>query len=274
MTSDNTEVWSLVDIALPVSQSELVSDTLWAMGVVAIEEIQGDDDTVTLRTSMGENPTGDIAFLVHQYPFVSISFVDIARTVADTWRAHAEPTWVTADVVFVPAWLPAPPALHQVIVEPLDTFGLGNHPTTVAAMQLALQHIEPACHVLDLGSGSGILGIALSKILGCRGSAFDIASGARNVLNENCKSNHVENVAWTDSYETETYDAVIANILAPVLRELAGVIQDVTHTNGVIILSGMRDDQVEDVLACFSSCVEVGKVSTDGWSAVALEKVN
>ena len=61
------------------------------MGVVAIEEIQGENDTVTLRTSMGEHPTDDIALLVHQYPFVSISFVDIARTVADTWRAHALP---------------------------------------------------------------------------------------------------------------------------------------------------------------------------------------
>ena len=274
MTSDNTEVWSLVDISLPASQSELVSDTLWSLGVVAIEEIQGDDETLTLRTSMGENPTDDIALLVHQYPFVSISFVDIARTVADTWRAHAEPTWVTEEVVFVPTWLPAPPALHQIFIEPLDTFGLGNHPTTIAAMQLALQHVVPATHVLDLGSGSGILGIALSKILGCRGSAFDIASGARNVLKENCKSNHVENVAWNDSYENETYGAVIANILAPVLRELAGVIKDVTQTKGVIILSGMRDDQVEDVLACFASCAEVGRVSIDGWSAVALEKVN
>ena len=257
-----------------MSQSELVSDTLWAMGVVAIEEIQGDNDTVTLRTSMGENPTDDIALLVHQYPFVSISLVDIARTVADTWRAHAEPTWVTKDVVFVPTWLPAPPALHQIFIEPLDTFGLGNHPTTVAAMQLALQHVVPATHVLDLGSGSGILGIALSKILGCRGSAFDIASGARNALKENCKSNQVENVAWTDSYETETYDAVIANILAPVLRELAGVIQCVTQTNGVVILSGMRDDQVEDVLACFDSCVEADKVSITGWTAVVLQKVS
>ena len=236
------------------------------MGVVAIEEIQGENDTVTLRTSMGEHPTDDIALLVHQYRVVSISFVDTARTVADTWRAHAEPTWVTEDVVFVPTWLPAPPALHQIFIEPLDTFGLGNHPTTVAAMQLALQHVVPATHVLDLGSGSGILGIALSKILGCRGSAFDIASGARNVLKEN--------VAWNDSYEAETYDAVIANILAPVLRELAGVIQDVTQTNGVIILSGMRDDQVQDVVACFDSCVEVGKVSIDGWTAVALQKVN
>jgi hypothetical protein len=36
----------------------------------------------------------------------------------------------------------------------------------------------------------------------------------------------------------------------------------------------MRDDQVEDVLACFDSCVEVGKVSIDGWIAIALQKVN
>ena len=244
------------------------------MGVVAIEEIHGDNGIVTLRTSMGEDPTDDISLLVQQYPFVSVSSVNISRAVADTWRKHAEPTWVTKDVVFVPTWLPAPPALHQIFIEPLDTFGLGNHPTTIAAMQLALQHVVPATHVLDLGSGSGILGIALSKILGCRGSAFDIASGARHVLEENCQRNDVHNVSWTDSYETGTYNAVVANILAPVLRDLAGVIQQVTRPKGVIVLSGMRDEQVEDVLACFTSCVELGNVSIDGWTAVALQKVS
>jgi ribosomal protein L11 methyltransferase len=141
-------------------------------------------------------------------------------------------------------------------------------------MQLALQHVVPATHVLDLGSGSGILGIALSKIMGCRGSAFDIASGARNVLEENCNSNQVENVVWTDSYDATTYDAVVANILSPVLRELSGVIQNITQPKGVIILSGMRNEQVEEVLTCFSSCVEIGTVSIEGWSAVALQKVD
>jgi ribosomal protein L11 methyltransferase len=244
------------------------------MGVVAIEEIQGENDTVTLRTSMGENPVDDIALLVQRFPFISVSLVDISRAVADTWRAHAEPTWVNDDVVFVPTWMPAPPAMHQIFIEPLDTFGLGNHPTTVAAMQLALQHVVPATHVLDLGSGSGILGIALSKILGCSGTAFDIASGARNVLEENCKKNDVENVAWTDSYETETYDAVVANILAPVLRELAATIQQITDEDGLIILSGMRDEQATDVVTIFTKCIEVGTVSIEGWTAVALQKVN
>jgi ribosomal protein L11 methyltransferase len=244
------------------------------MGVVAIEEIQGDNDIVTLRTSMGDNPVDDIALLVQQYPFVSVSLVDIARAVADTWRAHAEPTWVNDDVVFVPTWLPAPPASHQIFIEPLDTFGLGNHPTTIAAMQLALQHVVPESRVLDLGSGSGVLAIALSKILGCSCAAFDIASGARHVLEENCKKNDVRIVAWDDSYETQTYDAVVANILAPVLRELAATIQQITMNDGIIILSGMRDEQVTDVVANFARCIEVGKVSIDGWTAVALQKVS
>jgi ribosomal protein L11 methylase PrmA len=94
------------------------------------------------------------------------------------------------------------------------------------------------------------------------------------VLEENCKKNDVRIVAWDDSYETQTYDAVVANILAPVLRELAATIQQITMNDGIIILSGMRDEQVEDVLACFTSCVELGTVSIDGWTAVALQKVS
>jgi ribosomal protein L11 methylase PrmA len=62
--------------------------------------------------------------------------------------------------------------------------------------------------------------------------------------------------------------------LAPVLRELAATIQQITQDDGIIILSGMRDEQVTDVVANFARCIEAGKVSIDGWTAVALQKVN
>jgi hypothetical protein len=44
--------------------------------------------------------------------------------------------------------------------------------------------------------------------------------------------------------------------------------------DGIIILSGMRDEQVTDVVANFARCIEAGKVSIDGWTAVALQKVS
>jgi ribosomal protein L11 methylase PrmA len=62
--------------------------------------------------------------------------------------------------------------------------------------------------------------------------------------------------------------------LAPVLRELAATIQQITDEGGLIILSGMRDEQATDVVAIFTKCIEVGTVSIEGWTAVALQKVN
>ena len=59
------------------------------------------------------------------------------RSVADTWRAHAEPVWVDDDLVICPAWVPfeAAPGVTVLRIEPGSTFGLGDHPTTMLSMR-------------------------------------------------------------------------------------------------------------------------------------------
>ena len=152
--STNSTTWTLVDFVVDITDAELVADTLWSLGVVAIEELNPSANMVTLRTSMGESPHDTIASLRETFPHVEVSTVEIDRAVADTWREFAEPTHVVDDVYLVPAWRDAPPGSRAIFIEPLDTFGLGNHPTTVLALRLALRCVQPRSTVFDFGDAN------------------------------------------------------------------------------------------------------------------------
>ncbi len=266
--------WSLVDVVVPTPEVELVSDALWGMGVVAIEETAGPEGQVTLRTSMGETPDDFVARVHEMFPALTVSVATVDRSVADTWRQHAEPTQVTDDVWLVPAWCDPPPGTTAILVEPLDTFGLGNHPTTVLALRLALRHVPRGSRIFDLGSGSGVLAVAMAKVAGCRAFAHDIAESARLALTTNAELNSVTTCEWIDGHPATQVDAVLANILAPVLEAEAERVTASVGANGLVVLSGIRDDQVNRVLARYDSFDEVERTSTDGWCAIALRKRN
>jgi ribosomal protein L11 methyltransferase len=264
--------WVMVDFTTTAESSELVADLLWSMGVVAIEERSDVADVVTLRTSMGEEPQAAISAVCAAFPDVTAAVIGVARSVADTWREHATATWVTESVALVPAWINAPENATSIFIEPLDTFGLGNHPTTVLALRLALQHIPNDAHLIDVGCGSGVLAIALSKVKNCSSVVFDIAESARGAVHANAELNGVSNVVWTDHWQSEEAVAVVANILAPVLKAEAASIENTLSSEGLIVLSGMRDEQVAEVLMHYPNSNEIQRESLDGWTAVVLSK--
>ena len=268
----NSDTWTMVDFLVNQHDAEIVADTLWGLGVVAIEERDHSSNTVTLRTSMGENPEHSIRAVVTKYPGVKYQTVQVDRAVADTWREFAEPTWVNDDVALVPAWVTAPKDCIPIYVEPLDTFGLGNHPTTLLALELALTHVDVASHVFDLGSGSGVLAVALAKLRNCSVQAYDIAESSRDALAANAARNGVTTCSWSDGYPNITVDAVLANILAPVLIQESSEISSAVKNGGLVILSGMRTEQVAKVCEAFPVFTEQDRSERDGWTAVVLRK--
>jgi ribosomal protein L11 methyltransferase len=271
--TDTDATWTLIDVNVRNDESELVSDFLWSHGVVAIEEIACDNDMLCLRSSVGEEPQEFLALLQSAFPNIASAIVQVDKSISETWRQFAQPTWIDNDFVIVPQWLPAPTASRVLLIEPLDTFGLGNHPTTMLAMRLSMKYIAKHSQVFDLGSGSGVLAIAATKFLECTSLAYDIAHGAQQALRVNASLNDVTAVSWIDGYPQHTVDVVLANILAPVLIEQAIHISATVRDGGVVILSGMRLDQVDKVLEHFTDFVRVDTLELDGWVAVALRKI-
>ena len=263
----------MVDFTVDNTQTELVSDLLWSLGVVAIEERAENENRTTLRTSMGDEPDLAITTVIDAFPDISVSRIHIDRAVADTWREHAVATWVNDEVALVPAWVEAPTKCTPILVEPLDTFGLGNHPTTVLTLRLALQHINTPRSVFDLGCGSGVLAVGLAVLRQCPCLAFDIADNAQRAVAENARLNKTTLVSWINGYPTEESEVVLANILAPVLIEESAKIAKATTSGGLLVLSGMRTEQVARVLQEFPDFTEVQRDEMDGWTAVALQKL-
>jgi ribosomal protein L11 methyltransferase len=90
-------------------------------------------------------------------------------------------------------------------------------------------------------------------------------------VNVNNELNNV-NATWlVDSFNLNA-DLVFANILAPVLIAESATITGSVNESGLIVLSGMRDEQVQQVLLSYSECNEVERESRDGWTAVILRK--
>ena len=271
------DVVEVVDVSVGPEFDDLLCDVLWSLGVAGIEERSRDAVTVVYRTSFGDDPRSGVASIRERVPHVHCTVVPVARGSIETWRRHATPTWVNESTVFVPAWMDCPIAETTVRIEPFDTFGLGNHPTTVLAARLSLRAVGDSRVVVDLGCGSGILAILVAMSADADVMVHDIAPGARAAVEHNMQLNHVDphRIRWFDGLgflETGSVDVVVANILAPVLRSVADDIARVLSPGGRVVLSGMRTDQVEEVVARYPSCQIEATDESEGWTAVTLRR--
>ena len=269
-------------VSVPAGEAELASDALWALGVVAIEERHAgagtEDHYVELWTSLGD----DAAAVTHAAEGFPARWrwrlVEVDETVADTWRAHATPTWVSDDLVLAPAWVPfeAPDGTTVVRIEPGATFGLGNHPTTVAALRAVRAALFHDATVLDVGCGSGVLGIAACVLGAARSESIDISLAAVAATMDNATRNGVVGrVSATTTPVAEVdgeFDIVVANILAPTLIELADDLRRVLAPAGLLVIAGVLVDRFDHVVAALAPLRVVQVDKLDGWAAVSLRR--
>ena len=164
-------------------------------------------------------------------------------------------------------------------------FGTGHHATTAGCLAMLDRLIRERRFTcpLDLGTGSGVLAIALAKVLRRRIVASDIDPVAIEVAQENAARNGV--APWIDAVVADgvrnatirrhaPYDLVFANILAEPLRQLAPRLSPLVARGGVLVLSGLLPAQREKVVAAYAA--QGVRLMTarifDGWSVLVLQK--
>lgn len=264
-------------VTVPHHDVEVASDLLWGLGVVAVEERDAAvDGVVELWTSLGDEfdgtAFGEAASTLAAASSWHWRLEDVDETVADTWRRFARPVIVAPGLEVRPAWLDGEPTADGItlLVEPGSTFGLGDHPTTILSLRALMGMVRPGDRVLDVGCGSGVLAIAAMRLGAASAYGIDISPASVPVTLDNAARNGVEvEVSTTPLAEvTGRYDVVVANILAPVLVELADDLRRVTGR--VLILSGVLDGAFDHVVAALAPMDVIDVETCDGWAAVLL----
>jgi len=144
-------------------------------------------------------------------------------------------------------------------LDPGLAFGTGTHATTAMCLEWLDNAELEGRTVLDYGCGSGVLAIAALK-LGCRQAhAMDIDVQAVTATGQNAAQNDVQDrltITASASDIDGQFDVVLANILAGPLADLAGSIAQHVKTGGLLTLSGILSEQIDDVLEAYALWVD------------------
>lgn len=197
------------------------------------------------------------------------------------WKQFFTPVPCGRRFVILPPWLADSEEFSdrvKVFIEPKSAFGTGHHATTALCLMvlsdlLDAGRLSPGETFLDLGTGSGVLGIACCKS-GLQGEGLDIDSLAVENALENRTLNEVEEFAVgqgsIDAVPGKTYDLVLANILARPLIELAPLIVQACKPGACLVLSGLLEIQADSVEAAYTAqCLPRPRRVLDGeWCAL------
>ncbi len=176
----------------------------------------------------------------------------------NSWKSYYKPVEIGQKLVIVPQWETVSSARTPVVLDPGLLFGTGTHATTRMCLQAAERHAAAGRRVLDIGCGSGILGIA-AAVLGCGSvTAADIDEKAPDVVGENAALNHCREKftvlagdVIADAHLRKKlgggYDLVFANIVADVIIALAPHVRGFMGEGAAFICSGIIDGREAEV---------------------------
>lgn len=215
-------------------------------------------------------------------------FVDVGeRTIAmsetedkdwiNNWKQYFKPFTVD-DILIKPTWETIPEEHKDKLliqIDPGTAFGTGMHETTQLCIRQLRKYVNEESKVLDVGTGSGILGIAALKLGAKEVFGTDLDENAITAVGENLESNDISSEKFTvvqgniidekevqDQAGYECYDIVAANILAPVIIMLQGEIAQHMKHGAIFITSGIINTKEDDVRAAMEANEELEILET------------
>ena len=205
---------------------------------------------------------------------------------AEAWKQHYKPVSIGERLIIIPAWLDSPDDKRIPIrIDPGMAFGTGTHPTTQLCLELIEAYTTPNGDVFDIGCGSGILSIAALKLGAAQAYGVDVESEAIPAAQENAAKNGVADnfhiaLGSVEDINAGIFDVkqaqlILANILAPILKRLLdGGMADLIAPGGVLILSGILEEQIDEMVAKISehSLRVIEQRLINDWVAIVVQK--
>lgn len=254
-------IWDYVDESV-LEQSEVVK-------VSTMYEIGDKDFEANLEANLEELKKNGV-----QFGEILRGEID-AADYENEWKKYYNPI-KTKNITIVPTWIDYKASKGEKIMrlDPGMAFGTGSHATTRMCLELmdALGK-----DVIDVGCGSGILGIA-AAICGAKSVYMcDIDEQAVEFARKNALLNHVNaTIEKADLLQGEQKaDFIFANITADILMRFSKSIGKHLRENGTIVLSGIIDTRLDEVIQCYQSAGYqiVERMAIDDWRALKLKRI-
>lgn len=253
-------------VVIPEELGELVTSFIYDAGATGLEEREADEGVeLVVYSESREQLEAMERHIRHQadrsredLPLLAELATTITETAVDwrtEWLRYLEPVIVGSGFVVVPRGDESelPPNRQRITLEPRQAFGVGSHPTS----QMAAESVERFCRshagarVLDVGTGSGILGFVA---LGCGASRvrmIDIDPVAVDAARANARLNGMERQCEIDDAPLaaiqEQFDLVVANIREEPLLLMSEDLARVTGPEGMLSVTGLLEDQTEPI---------------------------
>lgn len=263
------------DLAVTASAHEDAETGEWIFEATCLETPDLDSFSELARLTLGGNVGFSLETIDPDVNWVAKSLEGLQPVIAGGFFVHG--SHETA---------PAPAGLIPIRIDAAEAFGTGHHETTTGcleAIERVLKRRKPRT-MLDVGTGTGVLAIALAKRTRLPVTASDIDPVAVRTTAANARDNGVGKLVLpVQAAGLEhrlianggPYDLIVANILAGPLVALAPSMGRAAERGATIILSGILLQQASRVMAAYArqSMVLRQKITRKDWATLILEKL-
>lgn len=244
---------------------DLLSGFLWQLDIDGINEF---DDYLLVFISENKSVSlEEINLLMEKLvedKFINSFDIEFQTLEEKNWNEEYEKNVkvveVTEKIVIKPSFKEYNPKPNQLVItiDPKMSFGTGDHATT----KLILSHLEKIVKgnefVLDVGSGTGILGITAVKLGAAKAICIDNDEWCYLNGNENVKMNELNEkvdvrLCEIKDVEEKDFDLILANINKPILINIVDDLKIKLKKEGMLILSGLLNIDEIDIISLYES---------------------
>ena len=195
------------------------------------------------------------------------------------WESNFNPIVINSNCIIRAPFHPAPTLEYDIIISPQMSFGTGHHETTFLMSKELFSLDLKSVDLLDMGSGTGVLGILAEKLGAKYVKAIDIEEGAFLNTIDNCKLNNTKNIIVEkgDSklLADSLFDVILANINKNILLQDISVYSNCLKLGGKLLLSGFFTTDIDELRkAASNNGLKFVKTNEkNNWAMIMLEKL-
>jgi ribosomal protein L11 methyltransferase len=266
-------------VRAPAEASEPVLGALLELAPSGVEQVDGDGWVeYALYGAPGELPSLPHGEARVGGVSVRVRGEEVPEDWDERWKRFHRPVLVGGRVYVRPPWEdPAMrPGVEEVVIDPGPAFGTGTHPTTESCLELLLDVADGeggGGSLADLGCGSGVLAIAAAKLGFGPVTAVDCDRSAIDATGANARANGVvlDRIELLDLRREPppAADVVVANLTRPLLLAVA---ERMPPEAQALVISGLLDEEAEEVIAASAPLAVRRRISLKGWTSALLER--